>query len=113
MSRVAGYAEKFCDKHKGYTDAQLEKVRSELLQELEELSDAEEFHSFQYAFIASGFPTNSFLDTGFATNRLNGRHLIFENFSLWEPVVSLLQCSESVSFNSLALKILDLSLIHI
>ena len=49
MSRVAGYAEKFCDKHKGYTDAQLEKVRSELLQELEELSDAEEFHSFQYA----------------------------------------------------------------
>ncbi len=49
MSRVAGYAEKFRDKHKSYTDAQLEKVRSELLQSLEELSDAEEFHSFQYA----------------------------------------------------------------
>lgn len=49
MSRVAGYAEKFRDKYKSYTDAQLEKVRSELLQSLEELSDAEEFHSFQYA----------------------------------------------------------------
>ena len=49
MSRVAGYAEKFRDEHKNYTDAQLEKVRSELLQSLEELSDAEEFHSFQYA----------------------------------------------------------------
>ena len=49
MSRLLGYAQKFRDEHKSKTDSQLRKMRDELLQELEELADAEEFHSFQYA----------------------------------------------------------------
>ena len=49
MSRVSGYAQKFRDQHKSKTDSQLKKMRDELLQQLEELADAEEFHSFQYA----------------------------------------------------------------
>ena len=49
MSRVSGHAQKFSDEHKSKTDSQLRKMRDELLQELEELADAEEFHSFLYA----------------------------------------------------------------
>ena len=49
MSRMAGYTERFIKKHEGYTIAQLEKMRDELLHDLEELADAEEFHSFVYA----------------------------------------------------------------
>ena len=49
MSRLSGYAQKFRDQHKSKTDSQLRKMRDELLQELEELADAEEFHSFLYA----------------------------------------------------------------
>jgi len=49
MSRMAGYTERFIKKHEGYTTAQLEKLRDELLQELQELADAEELRSFVYA----------------------------------------------------------------
>ena len=49
MSRMAGYTERFIEKHEAYTTAQLEKLRDELLHELEELADAEELHSYQYA----------------------------------------------------------------
>ena len=47
--RVAGHTERFIKKHEGHTTAQLEKMKDELSQELEELADAEEFHSFVYA----------------------------------------------------------------
>ena len=49
MSRISRYAQKFRDEHKSKTDSQLRKMRDELLQELEKLADAEEFHSFLYA----------------------------------------------------------------
>ena len=49
MSRISGYAQKFRDEHKSKTNSHLRKMRDELLQELEELADAEEFHSFLYA----------------------------------------------------------------
>ena len=49
MSSLLGYAQKFRDEHESKTDSQLRKMRDELLQELEELADAEEFHSFLYA----------------------------------------------------------------
>ena len=52
MSRLSGYAQKFRDQHKSKTDSQLRKMRDELLQELEELADAEEFHSFLYADVS-------------------------------------------------------------
>ena len=49
MSRMAGYTERFIKKHEAYTTAQLEKMRDDLLQELEELADADESHSYQSA----------------------------------------------------------------
>ena len=49
MSRMAGYTERFIKKHEGDTTVQLEKMRDELLHQLGELADAEEFHSFVYA----------------------------------------------------------------
>jgi len=46
--RVVSYTEKFRKDREGHSLSQLETEKAEVLEELEELADAEEFHSFQY-----------------------------------------------------------------
>ena len=52
MSRVEGYAKRFCEKREGHSLSQLMEERNELLTEMHELMDAEELHSFQYAEVS-------------------------------------------------------------
>ena len=47
--RVQCYTEKFRNARAGHSLSQLEAEKAEVLEEMEELADAEEFHSFQYA----------------------------------------------------------------
>ena len=47
--RVQSYTEKFMNARVGHSLSQLEAELAEVLAEMEELADAEEFHSFQYA----------------------------------------------------------------
>ena len=47
--RVQSYTEKFRNARVGHSLSQLEAELAEVLAEMEELADAEEFHSFQYA----------------------------------------------------------------
>ena len=47
--RVASYTELFRKHREGHSLSQLEAELAEVLEEMEELADAEEFHSFQYA----------------------------------------------------------------
>ena len=47
--RVVSYTEKFRNARVGHSISQLEAELAEVLAEMEELADAEEFHSFQYA----------------------------------------------------------------
>ena len=49
--RVASYTEKFRNERVGHSLSQLEAELAEVLQEMEELADAEEFHSFTYASV--------------------------------------------------------------
>ena len=46
--RVVSYTEKFLKDREGHSLSQLEAEKAEVLEELKELADAEEFHSFQY-----------------------------------------------------------------
>jgi len=47
--RVAGYVETFRNERAGHSLSQLEAEKAKVLRTLEELADAEEFHSFVYA----------------------------------------------------------------
>ena len=47
--RVTSYTEAFRNERVGLSVAQLEAEKDQVLAEMEELADAEEFHSFQYA----------------------------------------------------------------
>ena len=49
--RVQSYTELYRKHREGHSLSQLEAERVEVLAELEELADAEEFHSFQYASV--------------------------------------------------------------
>jgi len=49
--RVQSYTELFRKHREGHSLSQLEAELAEVLQEMEELADAEEFHSFQYASV--------------------------------------------------------------
>ena len=49
--RVVSYTELFRKHREGHSLAQLEAEKAEVLAEMEELADAEEFHSFQYASV--------------------------------------------------------------
>ena len=49
--RVVSYTEKFRKDREGHSLSQLEAEKAEVLEAMEELADAEEFHSFQYASV--------------------------------------------------------------